>query len=250
MGELTGVLNLLQQTAHLDEDLVVICDSTYAIKSITEWIPSWKRRGWKKADGKPVQNLDIMKALDQAMQGRRVRFEWVKGHSGHELNEAADRLANAAAAAYKEGREADPGPGFAMATGAVTVVPSREAEEEHPDLFAMLSQVDEHPVIAAERALLSAEVRRDRAAVAAYLHPQWCEIGRSGRLWDRAGMVEKIAPLASEVSLDVISLAELAPDTVLLIWRALGERTTLRSSIWVRTAGRWQQRFHQATDER
>ena len=130
MGELTGVLNLLQQTAHLDEDLVVICDSTYAIKSITEWIPSWKRRGWKKADGKPVQNLDIMKALDQAMQGRRVRFEWVKGHSGHELNEAADRLANAAAAAYKEGREADPGPGFAMATGAVTVVPSREAEEE------------------------------------------------------------------------------------------------------------------------
>ena len=77
-------------------------------------MPGWKRRGWKKGDGKPVANLEIMKALDRAMQGRRdrVRFEWVKGHSGHELNEQADRLANAAALAHQEGRDPETGPGF------------------------------------------------------------------------------------------------------------------------------------------
>ena len=96
MGELTAVLDLLQQTAASDEDLLVYCDSTYAINSITKWMPGWKRKNWRKGDGKPVQNVEIMKALDAAMQGRRVRFEWVKGHAGHELNEQADRLANSA----------------------------------------------------------------------------------------------------------------------------------------------------------
>ena len=96
MGELTAVLDLLQQTAEIDDDLLVICDSTYAIKAIREWGPGWKRRGWKKRDGKPVANVEIMKALDAAMEGRRdrVHFEWVKGHAGHELNERADGLAN------------------------------------------------------------------------------------------------------------------------------------------------------------
>ncbi len=112
MGELTGVLDLLQQTAHLDEDLHVICDSTYAIKTITEWMPGWKRRGWRKADKKPVANLDIVQALDAAMVGRRVSFEWVKGHAGHPLNEAADRLANAAAVSFRDGAALLAGPGW------------------------------------------------------------------------------------------------------------------------------------------
>ena len=114
MGELTAVLDLLEQTAGVEDDLLVYCDSTYAIKAIREWMPGWKRRGWKKGDGKPVANLEILKALDRAMQGRRdrVRFEWVKGHSGHELNEEADRLANAAALAHKEGRAPESGPGL------------------------------------------------------------------------------------------------------------------------------------------
>ena len=94
MGELTAVLDLLQQTTDLDDDLLIYCDSTYVINSITKWMPGWKRKNWRKGDGKPVQNVEIMKAIDAAMQGRRVRFEWVKGHAGHELNEHADRLAN------------------------------------------------------------------------------------------------------------------------------------------------------------
>lgn len=116
-GELTAVLDLLRQTSHLPDDLVIYCDSQYAIKSVTEWMPGWKKRGWRKGDGKPVLNLPIMQALDKEMTaaraaGRRIEFRWVKGHAGHALNEAADRLANGAAASFARGAEPDPGPGM------------------------------------------------------------------------------------------------------------------------------------------
>ena len=124
MGELTAVLDLLQQTAHLDEELHVICDSKYVINSITQWMPGWKRKGWRKKDGKPVLNVEIMQALDAAMQGRRVSFEWVKGHAGHELNEHADRLATSAAAAWSKGVAPEPGPGIPGArSGGATPAP-------------------------------------------------------------------------------------------------------------------------------
>ena len=110
-GELTAVLDLLQQTAHLPDDLLVYCDSTYVINSITKWMPGWKRRGWKKGDGKPVLNVEIMKALDAAMAGRRVRFVWVKGHAGHELNEAADRPPPRRPRPGRTGSAPDPVPG-------------------------------------------------------------------------------------------------------------------------------------------
>ena len=137
MAELTAVLDLLQQTAHLADDLLVYCDSTYVINSITKWMPGWKRRGWRKGDGKAVLNVEIMKALDEAMRGRQVRFEWVKGHSGHELNEAADRLANAAAVSWKGRTAPSPGPGFA---GSVVRHPeSRPGQAvDEPDLFSVL----------------------------------------------------------------------------------------------------------------
>jgi ribonuclease HI len=137
MAELTAVLDLLQQTAHLADDLLVYCDSTYVINSITKWMPGWKRRGWRKGDGKAVLNVEIMKALDEAMQGRRVTFRWVKGHSGHELNEAADRLANAAAASWKDRLVPSPGPGFA---GSVVRHPEARPGQtvDEPDLFSDL----------------------------------------------------------------------------------------------------------------
>jgi len=136
-AELTAVLDLLQQTAHLAEDLLVYCDSTYVINSVTKWMAGWKRRGWKKGDGKPVLNVEIMRALDEAMTGRRVEFAWVKGHSGHPLNEAADRLANGAAAAWKQRSAPLPGPGFA---GAVTRHPDERPVPvyDEADLFGGL----------------------------------------------------------------------------------------------------------------
>jgi ribonuclease HI len=133
-AELTAVLDLLQQTAHLDEELLVYCDSTYVINAITKWMAGWKRRGWRKGDGKPVLNVEIMQALDEAMLGRRVRFVWVKGHSGQELNEAADRLANGAAASWKDRIPPSPGPGF---PGSVVRHPVRPATPvDEPDLFS------------------------------------------------------------------------------------------------------------------
>ncbi len=137
MAELTAVLDVLQQTAHLDDDVHLVCDSTYVINSVTRWMPAWKRRGWRKRDGAPVLNVEIMKALDAAMVGRQVRFEWVKGHSGHRLNEAADRLANAAAVAWKNGGPPEPGPGF---PGAVVRHPEARPGQtvEEPDLFSDL----------------------------------------------------------------------------------------------------------------
>ncbi|HEY5785117.1 MAG TPA: ribonuclease HI family protein [Microlunatus sp.] len=255
MGELTAVLDLLQQTADTDEDLLVYCDSTYVINSITRWMPGWKRKNWRKGDGKPVQNVEIMQALDAAMQGRRVRFEWVKGHAGHELNEQADRLANAASIAYSQGKLADPGPGFrggrANEHGHAGYLPTPKPEPE-ADLFTLLDDepTDEERVIALERDLLSADVRSDSAAVAALLHPDWTEIGRSGRLWTRDEVLDGIAPLTEPVTLDPLAVSRVDETTILLLWRAVtDQRSELRSSWWVRDGGDWRQRFHQGTDE-
>ncbi|WP_200958112.1 ribonuclease HI family protein [Nocardioides sp. Soil805] len=258
MGELMAVLDLLQQTAHVDDELHVYCDSTYVINTITKWMAGWKRKGWKKGDGKPVMNLELIQALDAAMQGRRVKFEWVKGHSGHVLNEAADRRANAAAAAYQAGRVADPGPGFAGASGRSVPQAGPTVVEEEPDLFSDLDDAgsdvsnlsDEEQVIALERAALTDEVRSDRGAMAALLHPEWQEIGQSGRLWTREELLAEMGPLGVEISLDVVSTERLSPDTILLLWRSItDDGSVLRSSLWVRTSHGWQQRFHQGTRE-
>ena len=69
-------------------------DSTYVMKGITEWMPGWKARGWKTADKKPVKNDDLWRRLDEARLRHEVKWKWVKGHAGHELNEHADALAN------------------------------------------------------------------------------------------------------------------------------------------------------------
>ena len=115
MGELKAVLDLFEATASRPEaKLRVYCDSQYVINSLTKWMPGWKKKGWKKSDGKPVLNRDLLEALDLALTGRDYEFIWVKGHAGHELNEKADSLANGAARAYQEGREPAHGPGFGV----------------------------------------------------------------------------------------------------------------------------------------
>ena len=136
MGELMAVLDLLLATAGSGEELLILCDSQYVINSLTTWMPGWKRRGWRKGDGKPVANVDLLKQLDHALTGRRVRFEWVKGHAGHPLNEAADEHARAAATAYRDGTPVLSGPGY---PGLRRATPSNAAASEQSDLF---SQVD------------------------------------------------------------------------------------------------------------
>lgn len=71
-------------------------DSEYLRKGITEWLPQWKRRGWRTADKKPVKNQDLWECLERALGQHRIHWHWIKGHSGHPENERADRLANLA----------------------------------------------------------------------------------------------------------------------------------------------------------
>ena len=111
-GELTALLELLKATAPTNEELHVLADSQYVINSVTKWIAGWKANGWRKADKKPVVNVDLMQAIDKAITGRKVSFEWVRGHSGHPLNEAADDKARAAARAYQHHSSVDSGPGW------------------------------------------------------------------------------------------------------------------------------------------
>ena len=68
-------------------------DSQYVRNGITEWLPQWKRRGWRTAAGKPVANQDLWQELDALAARFPVEWHWVRGHSGDEGNERADELA-------------------------------------------------------------------------------------------------------------------------------------------------------------
>ncbi len=74
-------------------EIEIWTDSKYLKDGITKWIEGWKKRGWKKADKKPVMNADLWKQLDTLVQNRSVNWHWVKGHDGHAENERADELA-------------------------------------------------------------------------------------------------------------------------------------------------------------
>ncbi len=71
-------------------------DSQYMRQGITSWIMSWKRNGWRTADRKPVKNVDLWQRLDATLTQHKVRWHWVRGHAGHDLNERADELAREA----------------------------------------------------------------------------------------------------------------------------------------------------------
>jgi ribonuclease HI len=68
-------------------------DSQYLRNGIMQWIRGWKRNGWRTADRKPVKNMDLWQRLDELIAGHKVEWRWVRGHSGHDLNERADALA-------------------------------------------------------------------------------------------------------------------------------------------------------------
>jgi ribonuclease HI len=306
-GELMAVLDLFRATAHLpDEDLRVLCDSQYVINSITKWMPGWKRKGWRKADGKPVLNVELLKELDREIAGRKYRFEWVKGHAGHDLNEAADERARAAATAYQQGVAARSGPGFAGAPGhpdavaaaapyatpaadvaeSLAAAPSsrpngagsrsRYAPDDFsaPDLFSdqdllsepdLFSELEEDPlatpgaaekspeelVEALERELLGPEVRGDIGRTGVLLHPEFMEIGSSGRVWTRDAMMMALEEDPGErTELEVLGADRIGNDAVLLTYRSYARSgTILRSSLWVLDNGRWRLRFHQGTPE-
>ncbi len=91
--ELTAVIEGLAALTQPCE-VVLSSDSTYVLKGIQEWMPSWKKRGWKTAAKKPVKNVDLWQKLDAVVGEHKIDWRWVKGHSGHRENEIADQLAN------------------------------------------------------------------------------------------------------------------------------------------------------------
>ena len=132
LGELTAILRLLEATAETGEELHILADSQYAINVVSKWRLGWKKRGWTKADKKPIKNLELIQEIDRAMEGRRVTFEWVKGHAGHRMNERADDLARACAEAYQVGRTPEPGPGFGGGGGSRGSASADQASSDQP----------------------------------------------------------------------------------------------------------------------
>ncbi len=76
--------------------VVLNTDSKYVMQGLNEWLPGWKRNGWKTAAKKPVKNRDLWQALDREVQRHDIDWRWVRGHSGVPGNEKADELANRA----------------------------------------------------------------------------------------------------------------------------------------------------------
>ena len=300
-GELMAVLDLFRATAHMPgEDLLILCDSQYVINAVTKWMPGWKRKGWRKADGKPVLNVDLLKDIDQALLGRKYTFEWVRGHAGHELNEAADVRARAAATAYQQGVAVRQGPGFgtpegeppagktqqgktqqgetqpaappAAAPAAATrpqAAPAPSGQQElfgapgtydEPDLF---SELEEEPAVdlaeasaeavveSLERELLRPETRADLGRTGVLLHPDFTEIGSSGRIWTRDAMMMSLEDNpGGAVELELLGADRLGEKTILLTYRShTREGSALRSSLWVLEGAQWRLRFHQGTPE-
>ena len=254
-GELMAVIDLFESTAHVGgEDLRVLCDSQYVINAVTKWMPGWKRKGWRKADGSPVLNLDLLQRLDAAIAGRGYAFEWVKGHAGHELNEAADSRARAAATAYQDGAPVPAGPGWpgrpaarpaasaaanATATSAKTAPGRRSQPPLELDIFAESGfSGRESP---AERALSSGKVTGGgtNAALEPVAEPALeSVVERERRLLDPAVRADpgRVAALLHPRFEEVGASGRLFDRESAL--RALAARTDARAEFELRTAGR------------
>lgn len=76
--------------------VTLVTDSKYVLQGYTEWVPGWRKRGWKTADKKPVKNVDLWQALVEVAKPHRIDWQWVKGHSGNPYNDRVDALAVAA----------------------------------------------------------------------------------------------------------------------------------------------------------
>jgi len=93
--ELTAVIRGLEALKHRSS-VTIHTDSRYVMDGLTQWLPKWKKNGWKTADKKPVKNDDLWRELDVLCAKHDLKWRWVRGHSGHPENERADQLARAA----------------------------------------------------------------------------------------------------------------------------------------------------------
>jgi ribonuclease HI len=92
--ELTAAIQALKNCPSHPKRVLIITDSQYTMKGITEWIKNWKKNGWRTAKGEPVKNAELWQELDALIQTVNTSWSWVRGHRGHAGNEKADELAN------------------------------------------------------------------------------------------------------------------------------------------------------------
>ena len=100
--ELQAVISGLE-ALKAPSEVEVITDSAYVANGCSQWLPGWKRNGWRRKDGgqwKPVKNQELWQRLDELLSKHRVRFTHVRGHAGHPENERCDELAVAAALTF------------------------------------------------------------------------------------------------------------------------------------------------------
>jgi len=100
--ELTAVIETLKylKKNHISENITIFADSNYVLTGITSWIFNWEKNGWKTANKKPVLNQDLWKEFIELVRASKVKIKWekVKGHSGHIHNDRADEIATSCAA--------------------------------------------------------------------------------------------------------------------------------------------------------
>ena len=260
-GELTAILRLLEATAETGDELHILADSQYAINVVSKWRLGWKKRGWTKADKKPIKNLELIQEIDRAMEGRRVTFEWVKGHAGHRMNERADDLARACAEAYQAGRTPEPGPGFGgsvsrgtasanQASGGTAAPAHVEPHDEattstfrsHPSVFSTPTEANEsaqaapassvsaattEDAIAREREFILAWTGGDEEALAAMTDE------RTTRIWPGGGATTTLAgPSPASPAIGRIDAHDLG-GAFLTRYRVRWEGgASLESSVW------------------
>jgi ribonuclease HI len=91
--ELTAAIRALAELKRAC-DVLLVTDSQYVMQGIQDWMPNWKKRGWKTAAKQPVKTADLWQQLDEQVNRHTVTWKWVRGHTGHPGNEHADQLAN------------------------------------------------------------------------------------------------------------------------------------------------------------
>ena len=272
LGELTAILRLLEATAETGEELHILADSQYAINVVSKWRLGWKKRGWTKADKKPIKNLELIQEIDRAMEGRRVTFEWVKGHAGHHMNERADDLARACAEAYQAGRTPEPGPGFGGGAsrdaasrgtasadqasgdqpdeGATTVAASVEQHDEaatstfrsHPSVFSTPTEANEPaeaaPASSVRAATTEDAITREREFILAWTGGDDEALAamtdeRTTRIWPGGGATTTLAgPSPASPAIGRIDVHDLG-GAFLTRYRVRWEGgASLESSVW------------------
>lgn len=98
--ELTAVMEALKALKRSCE-ITVYTDSRYVMDGVQEWLPNWKRNGWRTTNKKsPVKNLDLWQEFDILLANHKIKWVWVKGHNGHAENERVDQLARDEAKKY------------------------------------------------------------------------------------------------------------------------------------------------------